>query len=419
MMNSKTETNNMTTANHFQPLLTSLLPQEQLQEMAHETGAVVRENRFCLWTFAWTLLFGFSNNPQRTLAGFHETYLLYADKSLSKSAFNDRFNPAMSKLFKRIFQTLLKKKQTALYQHSGLLSSFKDILSIDSTILRLANALQSIFKGVSTPSSIKINLVYSAKYGKVKRLKLAPGSHSETKLLKVGKWVKASLLLLDKGYYCLDSLQQIHQIGGTFIIPLKSNASPRVLSVVGWETFSESLDFQTVQGDFCGETFDAWVQFGQIDTPFRVVGLWNEDKHDYHWYLTNLDEGYTPLEIGILYRYRWMIELLFKQFKSGQGLDELPRARKEVIEVLIYAALCAWLLGQQIRKYVSGAVKDMRWNKLFCRHAGQLLEVIMTDSESLSQRLWCMLKTSAKDPNRRRRSLAQQVDERMYYGAVS
>lgn len=69
----------------------------------------------------WTLLFGFSGNPRRTLSGFHETYLLYADKTLSQSAFNQRFSPFMSKMFKRIFQHLLKLQQTPLTQHQGLI----------------------------------------------------------------------------------------------------------------------------------------------------------------------------------------------------------------------------------------------------------------------------------------------------------
>ena len=405
----------MTTANQFQTLLTSLLPQTFLKSIACETQALVRENRFCLWTFVWTLLFGFSSNPRRTLAGFHETYLLYAPKSLSKSSFNQRFSPFMSKMFKRIFQHLLKQ-QTTLTPHQGLLADFADILSIDSTIIRLADALQRIFKGVSTPAAIKLNLVYNGKKG-LKRLKIAPGSHSEKKLLRVGKWVKNALVLLDKGYYCLESLHQIHQLGGKFIIPLKNNANPDVISVAGWEDFDEPVGFQTVQGCFNGEDFDAWVKFKQLQVPFRVVGLWHED--DYHWYLTNLDESYSPLEIGILYRYRWTVELLFKQLKSGHGLNELPCARREVIEVLIYAALCAWLLSQQIRSRVADASKDMRWNSLFCRHAGTLLDVILTGSERLSLKLWEMLSKLARDPNRRRRSLSQQVDRRIFYRDVS
>lgn len=130
-----------------------------------------------------------------------------------------------------------------------MLADFADILSIDSSIIHLADALQRIFKGVSTPAAIKLNLVYSCKKG-LKRLKTAPAIRSKNKLLRVGKWVKDALVLLDKAYYCLDSLQQVHQLGGKFITPLKNNANPDVISVAGWEDFDEPVGFQTVQGCF-------------------------------------------------------------------------------------------------------------------------------------------------------------------------
>lgn len=407
----------MIQANHFLTTLTSLLPQQFLHTLATETEAVQRERQFCLSTFCWTLILGFSTNPRRQLTGFRRTYLSYAPKFIGQSAFNARFNKPMSRFFCQTFEYLLQKVKPECGLYSGLLNNFEDILSIDSTLIQIADVLQKWFKGVSTPAGVKLNLVYSAKRKHLKRFQMGSASESEKSMFKVGDWVANCLVLLDKGYYCMDSLQAIVEKKGSFITPLKQNAAPKVLSVVGWEAFDERLSFQIVQGEFCGEDFDAEVEF-KVGQRFRVVGLWNEESSEYHWYLTNLPASqYSPLEIGILYRYRWMIELLFKELKSGHSLDELPRARKEVIEILIYAAFCSWLVSQHLRQSLKKQVNDLRWTQLFSAFCSQFLASLFPVDE-MEKRIVRILLKEMPDPNRKRRSLAQQVDQGLFYGAA-
>jgi len=57
---------------------------------------------------------------------------------------------------------------------------------------------------------------------------------------------------------------------------------------------------------------------------------------------TNLDRQRFPLErIGKLYRFRWQVELMFKEWKSYANLHRFDTANEHIAEGLIWASLCA------------------------------------------------------------------------------
>jgi len=72
---------------------------------------------------------------------------------------------------------------------------------------------------------------------------------------------------------------------------------------------------------------------------FRLVGLCNEATEECHLYLTNLTRyDYRAPVIAQLYRARWEVELLFKERKSGFGLNEIRMIDAYVMEALIIMA---------------------------------------------------------------------------------
>lgn len=396
--------------NQFRHALASFLPVHSLEQLAAETQTIQRQRKFNISTFCWSLLLGFASQTQRQLTGFRRLYNLIAPYSLSKSAFNKRFSPCLKAFFIALFQQLLHTAHPQDQRYKGLMACFQEILAIDSTITTLAQTLAHHFPGAASSAALKLNAVYSAKLNLLKRVELTAGSTAEKKLLKAGNWLKDALLLLDKGYYCFDSLAKVQEQGAFFIIPLKRNANPDVTFVSGWDEFDEPVGFQTVQGCFSGEPFDGLANCERHS--FRIVGLWNAETDDYHWYLTNLpSEQFTALEIGVLYRLRWAVELLFKQFKSGHSLDELPKARPEVIEILVYAALCSWLVSQHLGKQLkSPMTARVLWSKLF-RLVAPLLMTMWVAADVLAARLEKMLKAEMRPLKSKRKSLVEQVDD--------
>jgi hypothetical protein len=120
---------------------------------------------------------------------------------------------------------------------------------------------------------------------------------------------------------------------------------------------------------------DIDVEFGRGEKAvvLRVVGLWNPERKDCHWYVTSLaPENFSPEEIGQIYRLRWQIELLFKTWKSLCRLDQVPSEKEEVVLCLVYASLCAALLAR-VASWLAARRYDIPWHQMCASTALQIL----------------------------------------------
>ena len=59
-------------------------------------------------------------------------------------------------------------------------------------------------------------------------------------------------------------------------------------------------------------------------------------------------EVFPTVDVLALYRFRWQIELAFKQMKSLAGLDALPAKSPELAQAWIYAKLITFLIADRI-----------------------------------------------------------------------
>jgi hypothetical protein len=77
----------------------------------------------------------------------------------------------------------------------------------------------------------------------------------------------------------------------------------------------------------------------------RLVAIYIEGKRNkksYTYLHTNLSRAtFTAHEVGRVYRLRWQIELLFKEWKSYANLHKFDTAKSSIAEGLIWASLLA------------------------------------------------------------------------------
>ena len=64
--------------------------------------------------------------------------------------------------------------------------------------------------------------------------------------------------------------------------------------------------------------------------------------------LTNLPRTFAANSVGQLYRLRWQIELLFKDWKSYANLHALQTEHPAIVEGFIWASLCAAFLKRAL-----------------------------------------------------------------------
>ena len=254
-------------------------------------------------------------------------------------------------------------------------------------------------------------------------VQLSAERRNDSKLLRVGPWVKDRLLLFDLGYYGYWLFQNIARKGGFFVTRLKTNANPTIVSVLNGskaDAALEGLPLQTVLARLRRSTLDAIVRVRYknkrgrwVRAEFRLVALRNQETKKYHLYITNVPEDRLSAEdIGKTYAVRWEIEILFRQLKSQFRLEELPSANKDAVHALLYATLLTLAVSRAfldaLRKRCPSMAARMpaeRWSVVFATLAQSLLALILASRRRGKRRerdLIMVMLQEAIDPNRAR-----------------
>lgn len=406
----------------------SSLPSEFIRKTAKGTKWVERIKKIDPAIFFWNLVLGFGPSMERSLAALRKRLCTITAEELAPSSFFDRFNDRLVLFLEKILQHLLANTVRSELPRK-VLDTFKDVLVIDSTIVRLLDTLAEIFPGAGMPAGVKISTVLSVATDNLHRMAIYAGKKAEIKTLKLGDWVKDCLLLFDLGFFGYAQFERITRLGGHFITRLHGNADPeiievnkrcrgRAISLVGKRIRSclPSLKREILDVMVKVEVTRRGYRGANIKVPLvmRLVGIMNEETQEYHLYLTGLPfETFDAERIADLYRGRWCVELLFKELKSRYALDVIHTAKPEIVKALIYTAMITLVTSRRIFVAYRDAmarggqvVTQEKWARFFVEHAGYLLRQILRLSkieftEELLLRL-ALQETVSRDPLRER-----------------
>jgi hypothetical protein len=229
---------------------------------------------------------------------------------------------------------------------------FTDIVIHDGSSFALKSGLSGTFPGRFTtiePAAVEIHATYSGFADDVSRVQIAPDAKAERPFLPDPATLTDRLLLADRGYPSVAYFEAVAAHGGTFIVRLTRSYDPwvRAAWVAGRRTtVSTRLRLSRFLAQHAGQRMDLDVQFqcGPRLVSFRVVVLPGREAAMTRL-CTNLPR--TPFSLDLvarLYRFRWQIELCFKEWKSYANLHQFDTANAHIAEGLIWGSLCAAVL---------------------------------------------------------------------------
>jgi IS4 transposase len=420
--------------------LMQILPDEWVRAMAKTSGAVVRERKVDIVLFIWTLILGFATSGgNRTIASLRRAYEHASGEGIEESSFYDRFTEGFVRLIRECLCHAMRASFETEGAMNGLLKNFWDLIVTDSTVVRLHKMLKDRFPGNRTnhsPASVKMHAVLSVRAHGISSIKITEGKKADVKVFTVGPWVKSALLIFDLGYYCLGLFSRIDRNLGYFISRLKDNANPTVVGSYikhrGRKTIIEGRPLQEVLKKLKRDVVDFQCCFrfktrryqgSQTihEQIFRVVGVRNAETGQFHLYVTNVHpELLSPAEISRVYRYRWEIELLFKELKGCYHLEDLNTRNEQVVLALLYAAIITSIVArtlqvafaQQFPNSQRKRITTRRFAAIFASVASRLLELISISigiTQSATQRAINVMITEILDPNRSRSLITQEI----------
>jgi len=416
--------------------LSSLFPAALLRRLARQTGTVQRQRRVDPVKLFWVFVLGVSGG-ERSFAELRRSYEKVTGKKISASSFYNRFTPAFTRFLRELLNLGMEELLRCASGATTVLGEIREILCVDSTIVRLHDALASCWPACRTnhtQAAVKLHTVLNVRGKGPQRIQITSERVHDSPVLRAGAWVKGRLLLFDLGYFRYSLFAAIAQHGGFFLTRLKDNANPTLRRLHrrhrGRAVAVEGLGLLEIRSRLRRAVLDAEAEIcfqkrryagrrSKATMRVRIVGLWDESHSMYHWYITNLPLEIKAEEIGKLYSARWTIELLFRELKSCYQLESIPTRKPHMVEAFLYASFLTLLASRALLLAVHrwGELGERRtpverWARIFVSSTPQLLALILDPvgmAQSRERPLLQFFVAEAPDPNIKRRLLPERA----------
>jgi nucleoside diphosphate kinase len=357
----------------------NLFQKEELDKLARETGFIQRSTSKIQGSDLIELMTTeIVQEPNISYAGLCDRLRkINPEANISPQALEQRINSEgavnyLEATLKRALPESLssEKNQIKTPNEGSLLAPFPRIFLQDSTQCTLHEQLAQEFKGSggsASKASVKMDFVYELNQNVIHELLVSAGAIPDQSRASsfINQLKPNDLVLRDLGYFKLKGLAQIVDKKAFYLSRLLPNIEvylnledetpvnlPKYLNKV---YSHESLIELTV---YLGQTDKLKTRLVVYRSPQEVIkartrqarrnatkkGRTPTQKYfewlKFSFFVTNVPvEIWSAKVIGTIYRLRWQIELLFKNWKSLLQIHLLKGTRPERIKCLIYGRL--------------------------------------------------------------------------------
>jgi hypothetical protein len=290
-----------------------------------------------------------------TIADFHCGFnALFGTTVTYKAFYNQVAKPRFADFARMMAARLISDMTLKVlgFKKGHTFAEFRRIVIQDGSSFAIHDGLREIFPGrfkVVKPAAVELHTTLDLLCDAPTTVVLTPDTTSEQAFLPEPTSLQASVLLADRGYVDLHYLRRVQEEGGFFLIRAKAGMNPQVL-----EAFREdgkrlrslrNKALQTIHAKLPKrQRVELLVQWHVDGVPLclRLIISWNRRTKSFCYFLTNLPSKQYPLEVICrAYKWRWQVELLFKEWKSYANLHAFDTANPAIVEGLIWTAIAA------------------------------------------------------------------------------
>ena len=355
--------------------------EQELEELARETGFVRRESKIGGAVFLDLVVFNHENLKDQSLNDLSIVLKEKHDIDISKQSLHDRFNQSAVLFLKEAIENLLAS-QLDTEQYLFDLKGIDRILIKDSVCFQIDEQLQDIYPGSGgsgSKAAVRIQFEYDLLGGTINDLSLhafndqdASNSLETMELLQSG-----DLIIRDLAYVGMQALKAM--IKRTVYYLCRLGTQVKVYEKRGDQfvevRFCKIRHFMERQGL---DRMEMTVYIGkeeklktrliihrlpddEVAKRIRKARYNNKKKgrkalsKEYisraylNRFITNTDSARIPTEVvWNLYRLRWQIELTFKIWKSLCDIEKVKKVKQCRLECYIYAKLILIMLGWRV-----------------------------------------------------------------------
>jgi hypothetical protein len=361
-------------------MLREVFSEEELQKKAAASGFYKRKCDFTPNMFFDILLYCASQSDTYSLSQVSSKVKTQHRVKITKQSIDGRFTEGAVAFVKEILKELLERQFSKVFC-VDFLSQFNHVRIKDSTRFIVPDKLSKQFKGSggskgTSQACVSIQYEYDVRSGKVLDLNVTAGIRndatdaSETKT----KINKGDLVIRDLGYFNLPVLTGFADQGASFISRLNT-------SILVYELDStEKIGFKELYDQMCQKNqaqcdIQVLVGKGKLEQLRLIVEIVPEQVYEervrkvnkqnkekgyttseeykarcrFNMFITNVpNEEFSIREAMMIYRLRWQVELMFKNWKTVCKINKIQPMKYERFACLLFAKLILILLSMQI-----------------------------------------------------------------------
>jgi hypothetical protein len=417
------------------------------EELANDTRVIKRKRKFDATSLLRTLVFTVLKHPLPKPADFKRTACQFG-VDVSKAAISGRFSDELVGFLRAVLQRAVERLVAAPPATRAVLQGFTAIYLGDGTAVGLHDNHAAEFPGCGGTggtgrAALKIPLLWDFLAGALRRLVIEAGKSSDAiSLIAQEKVAAGSLMVFDLGYFCLDRFRRLMRAGVSWISRLQFgvklyDGAGRELSLLDYlqrryEAGERLIDMPILLGvqhrwpcrliavRVPQETAARRRQEARAKATKHGRAASREYLHWQDWTIFVTDgsaERLTWKAVVVLYRARWQIELMFKVWKSHNGLaSHRPEASPQEQLALVYAKLIGALIQHWVllmttwrhidRSLMKAAVTFREWINHLAEALNDLEKLV-----AVRHRLEEILKGDRVEPRREKPSLFQLLED--------
>jgi hypothetical protein len=273
------------------------------------------------------------------------------DKAPARSTLSDANTKRSYRVFESLYFDLVRQYISFISdsQLKGL--SIRNLKIIDSTTIRLfSDILRGVGRnpldGSRKKGGIKVHTLMDAFSGVAEFIRITAAKEHDRKFLYHLKLAANSWIVFDKGYNPFRQFAKWTREKIWFVTRMRENAIFHVTKVITDNTGKKKakgvLKEQYITVAYKDEKNES------VRLKLRRITFKAEDGKTYIFMTNNF--SLPASQIALIYKNRWMIELLFKQIKQNFPLRYFWGASENAIKIQVYCVLIAQLLMVVIRK---------------------------------------------------------------------
>jgi len=323
--------------------ITEFLPRRTFDGIVEKYQGNKYVRSFTCWNQMLCMVFGqlTSRDSMRDLilsleAHQPKYYHLGFGKTISRRNLGTANEKRSYKIFEEFAYVLIEEARKSYYRNDFEVVVDGNVYALDSTTIDLCLSVFWWAEFRKHKGGIKLHTLYDVKTSIPSFLHVSTASVHDVNILDLIPYEVGSYYVMDKGYIDFKRLHKLHSQGSFFVTRAKDNTRfKRMYSNVVNKTTG-------VISDQIGKLENYYSKKDYPDKLRRIKYFDVEHNKNLVFLTNNFD--LQAIEIALLYKKRWEVEIFFKWMKQHLKIKSFWGTTLNAVKVQIYCAIIAYCL---------------------------------------------------------------------------